>query len=30
MHRSEVWLILHRQHTGVASINCKDALDEAL
>ena len=27
---SEVWLIFHKQHTGVASINYKDALDEAL
>jgi uncharacterized protein YdeI (YjbR/CyaY-like superfamily) len=27
---SEVWLIFHKQHTGVASINHKDALDEAL
>jgi len=27
---SEVWLIFHKQHTGVASIAYKDALDEAL
>ena len=27
---SEVWLIFHRQQTGVASIGYKDALDEAL
>jgi uncharacterized protein YdeI (YjbR/CyaY-like superfamily) len=27
---SEVWLIFHKQHTGVASILYKDALDEAL
>jgi uncharacterized protein YdeI (YjbR/CyaY-like superfamily) len=27
---SEVWLIFYKQHTGVASINYKDALDEAL
>jgi uncharacterized protein YdeI (YjbR/CyaY-like superfamily) len=27
---SEVWLIFHKQHTGVASISYKDALDEAL
>jgi uncharacterized protein YdeI (YjbR/CyaY-like superfamily) len=27
---SEVWLIFHKQHTGVASIDYKDALDEAL
>ena len=27
---SEVWLIFHKQHTGVASIEYKDALDEAL
>ena len=26
----EVWLIFHKQHTGVASIDYKDALDEAL
>jgi uncharacterized protein YdeI (YjbR/CyaY-like superfamily) len=26
----EVWLIFHKQHTGIASINYKDALDEAL
>src|SRR4051812_24631546 len=26
---SEVWLIFHKLHTGVASINYKDALDEA-
>jgi uncharacterized protein YdeI (YjbR/CyaY-like superfamily) len=31
-HRSEsaVWLIFHKRHTGVASIDYKDALDEAL
>jgi uncharacterized protein YdeI (YjbR/CyaY-like superfamily) len=27
---SEVWLIFHKQRTGVASIDHKDALDEAL
>ena len=27
---SEVWLIFHKRHTGVASIDCKDARDEAL
>jgi len=27
---SEVWVIFHKQHTGVASIDYKDALDEAL
>jgi uncharacterized protein YdeI (YjbR/CyaY-like superfamily) len=27
---SEVWLIFHKRHTGVASIECKDARDEAL
>src|SRR2546421_2361949 len=27
---SEVWLIFHKLHTGVASIDYKDALDEAL
>jgi uncharacterized protein YdeI (YjbR/CyaY-like superfamily) len=27
---SEVWLIFHKQHTGVASIDYKEALDEAL
>ena len=27
---SEVWLIFHKLHTGVASITYKDALDEAL
>src|SRR5512145_1814926 len=27
---SEVWLIFHKKETGVASINYKDALDEAL
>jgi len=27
---SEVWLIFHKQHTGVASIDYKSALDEAL
>ena len=27
---SEVWLIFHKQQTGVASIDYKDALDEAL
>ena len=26
----EVWLVFHKQHTGVASIDYKDALDEAL
>jgi len=27
---SEVWLIYHKQHTGIASIDHKDAFDEAL
>ena len=27
---SEVWLIFHKQHTGIPSIDYKDALDEAL
>src|SRR5262252_6110439 len=27
---SEVWLIFHKQHTGVVSIDYQDALDEAL
>ena len=27
---AEVWLIFHKQHTGVASLNRMDALDEAL
>ena len=27
---SEVWLIFHKQHTGVPSIDYSDALDEAL
>ena len=27
---SEVWLIFHKRHTGVASIDYQDALDEAL
>jgi len=27
---SEVWLVFHKQHTGVASIDRHDALDEAL
>src|SRR5438067_6842501 len=27
---SEVWLIFHKLHTGVASVDYKDALDEAL
>src|SRR3990172_10991561 len=27
---SEVWLIFHKLHTGVASIDYKDALDEGL
>jgi uncharacterized protein YdeI (YjbR/CyaY-like superfamily) len=27
---SEIWLIFHKRHTGVASIDYKDALDEAL
>jgi uncharacterized protein YdeI (YjbR/CyaY-like superfamily) len=27
---SEVWLVFHKRHTGVASIDYKDALDEAL
>jgi len=26
----EIWLIFHKQHTGVASIDYKDALDQAL
>jgi uncharacterized protein YdeI (YjbR/CyaY-like superfamily) len=28
--QAEVWLIFHKRHTGVASIDYKDALDEAL
>src|SRR5262245_3323796 len=27
---SEVWLIFHKRHTGLGSIDYKDALDEAL
>jgi uncharacterized protein YdeI (YjbR/CyaY-like superfamily) len=27
---SEIWLVFHKAHTGVASIEYKDALDEAL
>ncbi|MGI8897907.1 MAG: YdeI/OmpD-associated family protein [Pyrinomonadaceae bacterium] len=27
---SEVWLVFYKRHTGVASIDYKDALDEAL
>jgi len=27
---SEVWLIFYKQHSGMASIAYKDALDEAL
>jgi uncharacterized protein YdeI (YjbR/CyaY-like superfamily) len=27
---SEVWLVFHKQHTGVASMTYNDALDEAL
>src|SRR3990172_6775616 len=27
---SEVWLFFHKRHTGVATIDYKDALDEAL
>jgi len=27
---AEVWLVFHKQHTGVESIDYKDALDEAL
>jgi uncharacterized protein YdeI (YjbR/CyaY-like superfamily) len=27
---SEVWLVFHKQHTGIPSIDYKDALDEAL
>ena len=27
---TEVWLIFHKRHTGVVSIDHKDALDEAL
>ena len=27
---SEIWLIFHKQHTGVASVDFTDALDEAL
>lgn len=27
---SEIWLVFHKLHTGVASIDYKDALDEAL
>ncbi len=30
LSESEVWLIFHKQHTGAASIDYKDALDEAL
>jgi len=26
----EIWLVFHKQHTGVASIDYKGALDEAL
>ena len=26
----EIWLVFHKQHTGVASIDYKDSLDEAL
>src|ERR671918_650136 len=31
-HRSEseVWLVFHKQHTGVSCVSYKDALDEAL
>jgi uncharacterized protein YdeI (YjbR/CyaY-like superfamily) len=28
--QAEIWLIFYKQHTGVASIDYKDALDEAL
>ena len=28
--KSEAWLVFHKQHTGIASIGYKDALDEAL
>ena len=27
---AEIWLVFHKQHTGIASIEYKDALDEAL
>jgi uncharacterized protein YdeI (YjbR/CyaY-like superfamily) len=27
---SEVWLVFYKVHTGVASVSCSDALDEAL
>ena len=27
---SEIWLVFHKRHTGVASIDYQDALDEAL
>ena len=27
---SDVWLVFHKKHTGLTSINYKDALDEAL
>ena len=27
---SEVWLVFHKRHTGIGSIDYKDALDEAL
>src|SRR5215472_6874534 len=27
---SEIWLVFHKQHTGIACIEYKDALDEAL
>ena len=27
---SEIWLVFHKKHTGIASIAYKDALDEAL
>jgi uncharacterized protein YdeI (YjbR/CyaY-like superfamily) len=27
---SEIWLVFHKQHTGVPSIDYKDSLDEAL
>ena len=28
--RRDVWLVFHKQHTGVACVSYKDALDEAL
>ena len=28
--RSEIWLVFHKRHTGVTSINYDDAVEEAL